>query len=83
MINRRDYHICPTCGAALDSGETCDCKVVEKKAERLGLSLRRRYDRALAEDVFELVNRAGSVVCTSNDIMMLSRALDNNGKVVA
>ena len=20
------YHICPDCGAALDPGETCDCK---------------------------------------------------------
>ena len=23
---RTDYHICPRCGAALDSGERCECE---------------------------------------------------------
>lgn len=23
---RSDYKICPECGAALDTGETCDCR---------------------------------------------------------
>lgn len=79
---RTHYKTCPTCGASLDVGERCDCEYVQEKADRYGLSVRKRYDRALGEEVFEIVNRAGSVVGGSNDIMMLSRYIDKLGNMI-
>lgn len=29
---RSDYYICPSCGAALDPGERCDCQDENKEA---------------------------------------------------
>lgn len=73
--NRRDYRICPTCGAALDSGERCDCEALQAKAARVGLTLRRR--RRHDENVFEMVNRRGFVVGEANDESTLSSFLDS------
>lgn len=71
MINRRDVRTCSFCGSILDAGERCDCEKLQAKAERVGLTLRRRGD-----DVFEMINRYGVKVGESNDETMLARYLD-------
>ena len=74
MINRRDVRTCSVCGSILDAGERCDCEKLQAKAERVGLTLRRRGDGG--DDVFEMINRYGVKVGESNDETMLARYLD-------
>ena len=74
MSNRRDYHFCPICGAALDSGEHCtDCERLQAKAERIGYSVRAKYRKS---GVFEILNAHGVVIGEGNDVDRLGDFLD-------
>ena len=54
MTKRRDYHFCPICGAALDTGEKCDeCELLQAKASKIGYSIRAKYR---CKGVFEILN---------------------------
>ena len=74
MSNRRDYHFCPICGAALDSGEHCtECERLQAKAERIGYSVRAKYRK---NGVFEILNSHGVVIGEGNDVDRLGDFLD-------
>ena len=80
MNKRRDYHLCPICGASLDTGEDCeDCKRLQRKAERIGYSIRAKYRE---RGVFEILNSRGIVIGEGNDVDRLGDFLDILAKPV-
>ena len=78
--NRRDYHYCPICGAALDAGETCtDCKRLQEKAEKIGYAIRAKSRH---KGVYEILNNHGIVIGEGNDVDRLADFLDILAKPV-
>ncbi len=73
-IKRHDYHFCPICGAALDTGEHCtDCERLEAKAAIIGYSIRAKRH---SKGVFEILNNHGIVIGEGNDVDRLGDFLD-------
>lgn len=81
MTKRRDYHFCPICGAALDTGEKCDeCELLQAKASKIGYSIRAKYR---CKGVFEILNSHGIVIGEGNDVDRLGDFLDILAKPAA
>jgi len=66
MKKRTHYKTCPTCGAALDVGERCECERIDSLADDRGLRIDREQEDG--ETVYVIRDKkSGNYVGFSND----------------